>query len=94
MSIRPHLIVYGRAYCHLCDDMVAALRVLQPQYGFSLDVVDVDADPELEARYDVLVPVLTVNGTAICHHFLDREKLAQALSGSCKATAAAMAKRG
>jgi glutaredoxin len=78
----PHLVVYSRAYCHLCDDMVAALRVLQPQHGFSLDVVDVDADPELEARYDVLVPVLSVNGTEICHHFLDREKLAQALRGS------------
>jgi glutaredoxin len=77
----PHLVVYSRAYCHLCDDMVAALTALQPQHGFSMDVVDVDADPELEARYDLLVPVLTVNGNEICHYFLDREKLAATLAG-------------
>jgi len=42
--------------------MVAALTALQPRHGFSMDVVDVDADPALEARYDVLVPVLTILG--------------------------------
>jgi glutaredoxin len=79
LADRPHLIVYSRAYCHLCDDMVAALTALQQRHGFSMDVVDVDADPELEARYDLLVPVLTLDGREICHHFLDREKLATAL---------------
>ena len=59
--------------------MVAALTALRPQHGFSIEVVDVDADPGLEARYNLLVPVRTVNGEEICHHFLDREKLAQAL---------------
>jgi glutaredoxin len=75
----PHLIVYSRAYCHLCDDMVAALIALQPRHGFSLEVVDVDADPELEARYDLLVPVLTMNGREICHFVLDGERLAATL---------------
>ena len=59
--------------------MVAALIALQPRHGFSLEVVDVDADPELEARYDLLVPVLTVNGDEICHYFLDGERLAATL---------------
>lgn len=59
--------------------MVAALTALQPRHGFSMDVTDIDADPELEARYDLLVPVLAVNGEEICHYFLDHEKLAAAL---------------
>jgi len=59
--------------------MVAALTALQPAHGFSMVVVDVDADPELEARYDELVPVLMLDGSEICHHFLDRERLAVAL---------------
>ncbi|MEO8132526.1 MAG: glutaredoxin family protein [Betaproteobacteria bacterium] len=79
MAEPPHLVLYGRAYCHLCDDMVAALSTLQPQYGFSLEVVDVDADPALVARYDELVPVLTAGGAEICHYFLDRERLETAL---------------
>lgn len=59
--------------------MVAALAALQEDGGFSLEVVDVDADPELEARYDLLVPVLTLEGREICHYHLDREKLDAAL---------------
>ena len=45
--------------------MVAALTALQTRHGFSLDVMDIDADPALEARYDSRVPVLTVNGEEI-----------------------------
>ena len=81
MDDPPRLIVYSRAYCHLCDDMVAALNALQPQYGFSLRIVDVDADPALEARYDVLVPVLTMGGEEICHYVLDHARLEAALAG-------------
>ena len=70
MSAR--LVLYGRAYCHLCDDMAAALQVLAAQYDFNLESVDVDAHPELEARYGELVPVLTdAEGDEICHYFLD-----------------------
>ncbi len=61
--------------------MVAALRALQPGHGFQLEVVDVDADAALEARYDELVPLLTCDGIEVCHHFLDREKLEEALRG-------------
>ena len=61
--------------------MVAALTALQPQYGFSLTVIDVDAEPELEARYDLLVPVLTLGGVELCHYVLDRPRLETALNG-------------
>ncbi|CAN0503022.1 unnamed protein product, partial [Phaeothamnion confervicola] len=52
------LTVYGRTYCHLCDDMIAGLRTLQAGDRFELEVIDVDSDPLLEARYGELVPVL------------------------------------
>ena len=81
-----HLTVYGRAYCHLCDEMVAALTALQAEHAFTLEVVDVDADPALEARYDERVPVLVCDGAEICHHFLDRDRLKQALDAAKQAT--------
>lgn len=55
--------------------MVAALREIQPEYGFSVQIVDIDTDPALVARYDELVPVLTLKGAEICHYHLDRERL-------------------
>jgi hypothetical protein len=81
-----HLIVYGRAYCHLCDDMIAAVVALQPVHGFTLEVVDVDADPALEARYDERVPVLVHDGVEICHHVLDAERLMHVLEAAKRAT--------
>lgn len=65
------LTVYGREYCHLCDDMVAALDALRPACAFSLEVIDVDGDMALEERYGHLVPVLVANGEEICHYHFD-----------------------
>ena len=70
-----HLLLYGRADCHLCDDMIAALAAFGAGSRFTLEIVDVDRDPALVARFDELVPVLTLDGREICHHFLDREKV-------------------
>ncbi len=70
--------LYSRSYCHLCDDMLAALNKLLAdlESEFAVDVIDVDADSDLVALYDELVPVLiaTKQGhepTQLCHYFLD-----------------------
>jgi hypothetical protein len=76
LNKRPlKFVVYGRLYCHLCDDMVAALRERQRSSDFSLEVVDVDSDPALEDRYGEWVPVLYANGERLCHYHLDALKV-------------------
>ncbi|AUN94377.1 glutaredoxin family protein [Pseudazoarcus pumilus] len=70
MSARE-FIVLGRQWCHLCDDMTAALRPLAAEFGWSVRVLDVDADPALEAKWDELVPVLLADGRELCHYHLD-----------------------
>jgi len=69
----PELVLYGRAGCHLCDEMRAGLEGLRADLDFALRVVDVDTDPALSSRYGRLVPVLTLEGDELCHYFLDRE---------------------
>lgn len=78
---KPLLTLYGRTYCHLCDDMLTALEALRGQHLFEVRVVDVDADPALEARYDELVPVLEAEGRELCHYFLDEAKVREYLAG-------------
>jgi len=57
--------------------MLAALEVLRGECedSFVVDVVDVDADPALVARYDELVPVLVAGAgdeaRELCHYLLD-----------------------
>ena len=75
----PQFTLYARSWCHLCDDMLAALRALEPPgQPFDIAVLDVDADPALEARFNELVPVLypgapqdNPSGQELCHYFLD-----------------------
>jgi hypothetical protein len=75
----PRFTLYSRSYCHLCEDMLAALQAFMARQGqaYTVDVVDVDADPALVARYDELVPVLVAEpaGTELCHYFLDEAAL-------------------
>ncbi|MCB4361735.1 glutaredoxin family protein [Quatrionicoccus australiensis] len=79
MSVELTLI--SRSYCHLCHDMEVALAPLLAEFGAVLKVVDVDADPLLEARYDELVPVLLHADTELCHYFLDEAKTREYLAG-------------
>ena len=70
----------SRGYCHLCHDMEAALKPLAEEFGASVTVLDVDADPMLEAKYDELVPVLLHGETELCHYFLDEAKTREYLA--------------
>ena len=79
----PRFTLYSRSYCHLCEDMLAALQAFMARMGqaYTVDVVDVDADPALVARFDELVPVLYGDpaGTELCHYFLDEARVRQLL---------------
>ena len=64
-------MLYGRAWCHLCEEMQEALNPLQAEIGFHLEYVDVDSDPALEVRFGELVPVLMAGDRELCHYSLD-----------------------
>jgi hypothetical protein len=65
------LTVYSRTYCHLCEEMIAALHSLQGRFHFQLRLVDVDADPALERLHGEKVPVLAHGDRELCHYRLD-----------------------
>ncbi len=60
--------------------MIAGLRELQAGARFELEIVDVDSDPALEARYGEWVPVLMGGGSELCHYHLDAAKVNDYLS--------------
>ncbi|HEU5437512.1 MAG TPA: glutaredoxin family protein [Telluria sp.] len=79
MGAPPRFTLYSRSYCHLCEDMLAALRAMAPPgQPFEIDIIDIDSagDPALLARFDELVPVLFGESppggeSELCHYFLD-----------------------
>jgi glutaredoxin len=54
--------LYTRVGCHLCDVVKDTLDDVRRERSFELAIVDVDADPELVARYGMEVPVVAING--------------------------------
>jgi hypothetical protein len=80
-----HFTIYSRSYCHLCEDMRDALSAALGEHEYTIEMVDIDADPALLAVYDEWVPVLLaskINAPAVrlCHYFLDKERLAAFLA--------------
>lgn len=67
-SPRPVLTVYRRAQCELCDEIAVELQAAledRARAGATVpavDAIDVASDPDLEARYGGLVPVLALGG--------------------------------
>jgi thioredoxin reductase (NADPH) len=59
--------------------MLAALEALRGEYFFDVEILDVDADPELEATYNELVPVLVANGEELARYFFDEPKVREYL---------------
>jgi predicted thioredoxin/glutaredoxin len=75
------LTIVHRQDCELCDQMVAQLNGLGRRTPLPpLEVVDVDADPELQRRYGLNVPVLLLDGTVVCRHRLDAAELLRILA--------------
>ena len=51
-------VLYTRVGCHLCD---VAKEVLV-KHRLTVLEVDIDADPELKAKFDMCVPVVEIDG--------------------------------
>ena len=71
--MKPKLTVLSREYCHLCEELLAALKQYQGRYSFDIEVVDVDSNPQLEERWGDKVPVLLDGDREVCHYYLDHD---------------------
>jgi hypothetical protein len=78
--VPPSLLLLTRRECALCDEARALLGELRAEVPFDLWEVDVDADPELRARYGDLVPVGIAHGEEVFHAHLDEARVRAALA--------------
>lgn len=53
-----HLLLYGTAACHLCEQAAALLRQVQPVADIVWTEIDIAEDELLLQRYGILIPVL------------------------------------
>lgn len=73
---------YTRHGCHLCETAEAALRREAARTPFSLEIFDIDRDPELQDLYNLLVPVTVLPNGDELHYRVDLARLRGALATS------------
>lgn len=81
MSDQPQqLTLYSRENCHLCEDMLDALKIYQAELGYCLAVYDIDDDAALVARYNEYVPLVLIDEREIMRYFFELATLKAALA--------------
>ena len=61
----PRVTVFHGVGCHLCERALAQVRVLHEELEFELEEVAIDGNPELEAAYRELIPVVAIDGERV-----------------------------
>jgi glutaredoxin len=77
---RTQVVVYHGAGCHLCERALAQVRSLHAELGFALEEVAIDGDPELEARYRELIPVVEIEGEQVFTYHVHEEAFRRRVS--------------
>jgi glutaredoxin len=57
--------VFSRTGCHLCHDAIELLETMKDELEFSIDVILIDGNQELEKLYGEQIPVTHIDGQ---HH--------------------------
>ena len=71
---KPHVIVYSRPGCHLCDEAKHAIHASGCDHLFTFEEINIESDPELLKKYKYDIPVVTLNATEVFRHRVDKEK--------------------
>jgi glutaredoxin len=82
MALSAELTLITRQGCHLCEEasndlarLLARFTELYPDKPYSVEVVDVDADPVLLDKYSEEVPVLLLNGEQVSFFRIDADRV-------------------
>jgi glutaredoxin len=77
--MKPHVIVYSRPGCHLCDEAKGVIEQVKHEIDLTLEEVNIEHDLELLEQYRYDIPVITINGVEAFRHRVGPSALRQAL---------------
>jgi len=60
--------------------MLSELAALPATHGIPIEVIDVDLNPAMQARYGHKIPVLLFAGELVCHGRLDPQEVDKTLA--------------
>lgn len=71
---KPHVIVYSKPGCHLCDEAKQAIQTAGGDDCFTLEEINIESDRELLRKYQYDIPVVTIDGEEAFRHRVNTDK--------------------
>jgi glutaredoxin len=78
---KPHVIIYSRPGCHLCDEAKATILNAGCYDQFTLEEVNIESDDELLRKYKYDIPVIAIDGVECFIHRVDSKEFERRLRG-------------
>jgi glutaredoxin len=79
--MKPHVIIYSRPGCHLCEEAKAAIASAGCSEQFTLEEINIESDSELLRKYKYDIPVITIDGVEAFIHRVDPKEFRTRISG-------------
>jgi len=76
---KPHVVIYSRPGCHLCDEAKAAILSAGCSDQFVLQEINIESDEELLRKYKYDIPVILIDGIESFIHRVDPSEFRSAL---------------
>jgi glutaredoxin len=78
---KPHVIIYSRPGCHLCDEAKAAIMGAGCSDSFTLEEINIESDEELLRKYKYDIPVIAINGVEWFRHRVNPQDFIRVIRG-------------
>jgi glutaredoxin len=74
MPTKPHVKLYTKPGCHLCDEAKQEMLAAGITDEYTFEEVNIERDGEAYERYKFEIPVITINGIKAFKYRLTREE--------------------
>lgn len=78
---KPHVIIYSRPGCHLCDEAKAAIMSAGCSDQFTFAEVNIESDQELLRKYQYDIPVIAIDGIESFIHRVNVDDFIRVIRG-------------
>ena len=78
---KPHVIIYSRPGCNLCDEAKAVIMSAGCSDRFTLEEVNIESDNELLRKYKYDIPVIAIDGVETFIHRVNPQDFIRVICG-------------
>jgi glutaredoxin len=75
----PHITLYTRKSCPLCDKAKAVILELKNEMIFELEEVDIESSDELTELYGLMIPVVHLDGQEVAYGIVNKYDISNRL---------------